>query len=140
MSQVRDIMAKNVVTIEQDKTALDAARLLTEKDISFLVIVKAEKPVGVVTEKDFVQKLVVHNKLPSEVPLSEIMSHKYRSVEPTTKIEDAIQKMLNHKIRRLLVIDDGELVGAITQTDLTSFLRSKLLIDGTMENLEGNTG
>ena len=139
MSQVRDIMAKNVVTIEQDKTALDAARLLTEKDISFLVIVKAEKPVGVVTEKDFVQKLVVHNKLPSEVPLSEIMSHKYRSVEPTTKIEDAIQKMLNHKIRRLLVIDNGELVGAITQTDLTSFLRSKLLIDGTMENLEADT-
>ena len=139
MSQVRDIMAKNVVTIEQDKTALDAARLLTEKDISFLVIVKAEKPVGVVTEKDFVQKLVVHNKLPSEVPLSEIMSHKYRSVEPTTKIEDAIQKMLNHKIRRLLVIDNDELVGAITQTDLTSFLRSKLLIDGTMENLEADT-
>ena len=138
MSQVRDIMAKNVVTIEQDKTALDAARLLTEKDISFLVIVKAEKPVGVVTEKDFVQKLVVHNKLPSEVPLSEIMSHKYRSVEPTTKIEDAIQKMLNHKIRRLLVIDNDELVGAITQTDLTSFLRSKLLIDGTMENLEAD--
>ncbi len=139
MSQVRDIMAKNVVTIEQDKTALDAAHLLTEKDISFLVIVKAEKPVGVVTEKDFVQKLVVHNKLPSEVPLSEIMSHKYRSVEPTTKIEDAIQKMLNHKIRRLLVIDNDELVGAITQTDLTSFLRSKLLIDGTMENLEADT-
>ncbi len=139
MSQVRDIMAKNVVTIEQDKTALDAARLLTEKDISFLVIVEAEKPVGVVTEKDFVQKLVVHNKLPSEVPLSEIMSHKYRSVEPTTKIEDAIQKMLNHKIRRLLVIDNDELVGAITQTDLTSFLRSKLLIDGTMENLEADT-
>ncbi len=139
MSQVRDIMAKNVVTIEQDKTALDAARLLTEKDISFLVIVKAEKPVGVVTEKDFVQKLVVHNKLPSEVPLSEIMSHKYRSVEPTTKIEDAIQKMLNHKIRRLLVIDNDELVGAITQTDLTSFLRSKLLIDGTMENLAADT-
>ncbi len=139
MSQIRDIMAKNVVTIDQDKTALDAAHILAEKDVSFLVIVKAEKPVGVVTEKDFVQKLVVHNKLPSEVPLSEIMSHKYRSVGPTTKIEDAVQKMLNHKIRRLLVIDNDELVGAITQTDLTSFLRSKLLIDGTVENLEADT-
>ncbi|KAG2471754.1 MAG: CBS domain protein [Nitrosopumilales archaeon] len=140
MGQVRDIMTKNVVTIEQDKTALDAAHILAEKDISFLVIVEAEKPVGVVTERDFVKKLVAQNKLPSEVPLSEIMSYKYRSVGPTTKIEDAIQKMLNHKIRRLLVIDNGELVGAITQTDLTSFLRSKLLIDGTMENLEANTG
>ncbi len=140
MGQVRDIMAKNVVIIDQDKTALDAARILTEKDVSFLVIVKAEKPVGVVTEKDFVKKLVAQNKLPSEVPLSEIMSYKYRSVVPTTEIEDAIQKMLNHKIRRLLVIDNGELVGAITQTDLASFLRSKLLIDGTMKDLEANTG
>ncbi len=140
MGQVRDIMAKNVVTIQQDKTALDAARILTEKDVSFLVIVKAEKPVGIVTEKDFVKKLVAQNKSPSEVPLSEIMSYKYRSVAPTTEIEDAIQKMLNHKIRRLLVIDNGELVGAITQTDLASFLRSKLLIDGTMKDLEANTG
>jgi len=138
MGQVRDIMGKNVVTIEQDKTALDAARILTEKDISFLVIVNAGKPVGVVTERDFVKKLVAENKSPSEVLLSEIMSYKYRSVEPTTEIEDAVQKMLNHKIRRLLVIDNGKLVGAITQTDLTSFLRSKLLIDGTMENLEAN--
>jgi len=139
MSQVRDIMAKNVVTIEQNKTALDAANLLTEKDVSFLVIVKAEKPVGVVTERDFVKKLVAQNKSPSDIPLSEIMSYKYRSVGPTAKIEDAIQKMLNHKIRRLLVIDNDELVGAITQTDLTSFLRSKLLIDGTVENLEADT-
>ena len=140
MSQIRDIMAKNVVIIDQDKTALDAARILAEKDVSFLVIVKAEKPVGVVTEKDFVKKLVAQNKLPSELPLSEIMSYKYRSVVPTTEIEDAIQKMLNHKIRRLLVIDNDELVGAITQTDLASFLRSKLLIDGTMKDLEANTG
>jgi len=139
MGQVRDIMEKNVITIEQDKTALDAACLLTEKDISFLVIVNEGKPVGVVTERDFVKKLVAENKLPSEVPLSEIMSYKYRSVESSTKIEDAVQKMLNHKIRRLLVIDNEELVGAITQTDLTTFLRSKLLIDGTMEKLEANT-
>lgn len=139
MGQIRDIMEKNVLTIEQDRTALDAARLLTEKDISFLVIVKEKKPIGVVTERDFIKKLVAENKSPSEVPLSEIMSYKYRSVEPSTKIEDAIQKMLNHKIRRLLVIDNEELVGAITQTDLTSFLRSKLLIDGTMEKLEANT-
>ena len=90
------------------------------------------------TEKDFVKKLVAENKSPSEVPLNEIMSYKYRSVEPSTEIEDAVQKMLNHKIRRLLVIDNDKLVGAITQTDLTSFLRSKLLIDATMENLKAN--
>ena len=66
------------------------------------------------------------------------MSYKFRSVESSIEIEDAVQKMLNNKIRRLLVVDDGKLVGVITQTDLTSFLRSKLLIEGTIENLAEN--
>jgi len=103
-----------------------------------LVILKNEEPIGVVTESDFVRKLVANDKVASKVPLSEIMSYKFRSVEPSIKIEDAVQKMLNNKIRRLLVVDDGKLVGVITQTDLTSFLRSKLLIEGTIENLAEN--
>ncbi len=136
MGQIRDIMEKNVVTIEHDSTILDTAKLLKEKEISFLVIMKNDEPVGVVTESDFVRKFVADGKVDSSVPLSEIMSYKFRSVEPSTEIEDAVQKMLNHKIRRLLVIEQGKLAGVITQTDLTAFLRSKLLIDGTVGNLE----
>lgn len=135
MGQIRDIMEKNVVTINHDKSSLDAACSMKENGISFLVVMKNEEPIGVVTESDFVRKLVASDKVASKVPLSEIMSYKFRSVEPSTEIEAAVQKMLNNKIRRLLVIDDGKLVGVITQTDLTSFLRSKLLIEGTIENL-----
>jgi len=100
MGQVRDIMEKNVVTITEEKTALEAACLISEKDISFLVIVKEQTPIGVVTERDFLRKISVLNKQASEVKLSEIMSYKFRGVEPTTEIEDAVQKMLNHNIRR----------------------------------------
>jgi len=138
MGQIRDIMEKNVITIGHDKMVLDAAFLMKENEISFLVVLKNEEPIGVVTESDFVRKLVANDKVPSKVPLSEIMSYKFRSVGPSTEIEDAVQKMLNNKIRRLLVVDDGKLVGVITQTDLTSFLRSRLLIDGTVENLAEN--
>lgn len=138
MGQIRDIMEKNVITIEHDKTVLDAACLMKENKISFLVVLKNEEPIGVVTESDFVRKLVASDKIASKVPLSEIMSYKFRSVEPSAEIEDAIQKMLNNKIRRLLVLEKGKLVGCITQTDLTSFLRSKLLIEGTVENLAEN--
>jgi CBS domain-containing protein len=138
MGQIRDIMEKNVITIGHDKTVLDAAGLMKENEISFLVVLKNEEPIGVVTESDFVRKLVANDKVASKVPLAEIMSYKFRSVGPSTEIEDAVQKMLNNKIRRLLVVDDGKLVGVITQTDLTSFLRSKLLIEGTVENLAEN--
>jgi len=138
MGQVRDIMQKNVITIEHDKSALEAAQLLSEKDISFLVVIKDGKPIGVVTEKDFVRKIASNDKQASKIPLSDIMSYKFRWVEPSTEIEDAVQKMLNNNIRRLIVLENEKLVGVITQTDLAGFLRSKLLIEGTVKNIELN--
>ena len=135
MVQVRDIMQKNVITIEYNKTALEAAQLISKKGISFLVIVKDGKPIGVVTEKDFLLKITSEDKQASKIPLEEIMSYKFRWVEPSTDIEDAVQKMLNNNIRRLLVLENENLVGVITQTDLVGFLRSRLLIEGTVENI-----
>ena len=138
MAQIRDIMEKDVVTIEDDKTALDAARLISEKDVSFLVIMKNSIPVGVLSESDFVKRLAADDKKASEVIVSEIMSSKFRWVEPETEIEDAIQKMLNNNIRRLVILDNSKLAGVITQTDLTGFLRDKLLVDKTIKNIQKN--
>ncbi len=136
MGQVRDIMEKNVVTIEYNKNALDAAKILKEKEISFLVIIKDDNPIGIVSERDFVRKIVSENKMASEIPLESIMSKNFRWVRPDSLIEEAVQKMLNNNIRRLLVLENDRLVGVITQTDLTSFLRSKLLINGTIDSIE----
>jgi len=138
MAQIRDIMQKNVITIEHDKTAHDAACLISEKDISFLVIMKDDVPIGVLTESDFVKRLSAKDKKASSVIISEIMSSKFRWVEPETELEDAIQKMLNSNIRRLVILDDNKLVGIITQTDLTGFLRDKLLVDKTIQNIQKN--
>jgi len=138
MGQIRDIMEKNVITIEDDKTALDAAHLISEKDVSFLVIMKNNIPIGVLSESDFVKRLAADDKKASEVIVSEIMSSNFRWVEPETEIEDAIQKMLNNNIRRLVILDNSKLVGVITQTDLTEFLRDKLLVDKTIKNIQKN--
>ena len=132
MGQIRDIMEKNVITIENDKTAQEAAEIIAEKDISFLVVINDGIPQGVLSESDFVRKIAAADKKSSEVKVSDIMSYKFRSVDPTTTIEDAIQKMLNKNIRRLLVTDNEKLVGVITQTDLASYLRDQLLVDGTI--------
>ena len=136
MGQIRDIMEKNVITIDINETANHAANQMKENDISFLVIIENGKPVGVVSERDFVQKLCINNQNSSDVKISDIMSYKFRWVKPTTKIEDAIQKMLNNNIRRLLILDDEKLVGVITQTDLASYLREKLMIDGTIKDIK----
>lgn len=134
MAQVREIMVRNVMTIDYNKTAKDVALLFAQKEISSLVVVKDGNPIGLVTERDLARKVSVTDRKSADVPLSEIMSYKFRWVEPTTPIEDAVQKMINNNIRRLLVLDDGKLVGIITETDLARHLRSKLLIDGALED------
>ncbi len=136
MTQVRDIMEKNVITIDRNKTAFDAATILKEKEISFLVIMNEGKPSGIVSERDIVRKIAAEDLTASSIKLQDIMSNKFKWVEPDTKIEFAVQKMLNNNIRRLLVLENENLVGVITQTNLTEFLRSKILINSTIESIE----
>ena len=138
MGQIRDIMEKNVITIEKNRTAQDAAKIIAEKDISFLVVMNDDLPEGVLSESDFVRKIAAEDRKSSDVPISEIMSYKFRSVGPTTTIEDAVQKMLNNNIRRLLILEDEKLVGVITQTDLARNLRDQLLVDGTIKSINNN--
>ena len=138
MAKVRDIMQKNVITIESVKKAHDAAIILKEKEISFLVVVKEGKPIGIVSERDIVRKIVADNNDAQTTQLEIIMSKNFKWVEPNASIESAVQKMLNNNIRRLVVLENENLAGVITQTDLTEFLRSKILINATVENIETN--
>ena len=138
MAKVRDIMQKNVITIKSEKKSLDAAIMLKEKEISFLVVVNESKPVGIVSERDIIRKIVADNKDAVVTPLEAIMSKKFKWVEPNSSIESAVQKMLNNNIRRLVVLENEKLAGVITQTDLTEFLRSKILINATIENIESD--
>jgi CBS domain-containing protein len=131
-------MEKNVITLEYDKSALDASIMLKEKEISFLVIQKEDNPIGLVTERDIVRKIAAEDKKSSELSIQDLMSKKFKWVKPEDSIEDAIQKMLNNNIRRLLVLDNEKLAGVITQTDLSSFLRSKILINGVIDKLESD--
>jgi len=135
MTQVRDIMEKNVITINHNKTALDASLILKDKEISFLVIINEEKTVGIVSESDIVRKITAKDLNSSKIQLENIMSKNFKWVKPDSEIEDAVQKMLNNNIRRLIVLENEKLVGVITQTNLAEFLRSKLLINATMDNI-----
>jgi CBS domain-containing protein len=136
MTQVRDIMEKNVITIDYNKTALDASVILKEKEISFLVIMKEGKIAGIVSESDIVRKIAAKDLNSSQIQLEEIISKNFKGVESDLEIEDAVQKMLNNSIRRLIVLENEKLVGVITQTNLAEFLRSKLLINATVDNID----
>ena len=132
MAHVRDIMSRGVITIPLGKTALEAARMLRDNDISFLVTLDGERPAGVLTERDIVRKIAAEDGTSSEVTVDQIHTETFLSADPSTRIEVAVQKMLNANVRRLVVLEGDRLAGVITQTDLASFLRSRLLINGTI--------
>jgi CBS domain-containing protein len=129
---VRDIMTKNVVTIEINRTALEAAKIMAEKGISSLIVLNDQDPVGIVTERDFVKKICIKELNVSRVKINEVMSKIRTFADPEIPIEVAVQRMVNHKIRRLPIMEDGKVVGIITVTDLAKYLRTILLIDGAL--------
>ena len=136
MAHVRDIMSRGVITIPLGKAALEAAKMLRDHDISFLVTMDGERPAGVLTERDIVRKIAAEDGTSSDVTVDQIHTKTFLSADPSTRIEVAVQKMLNANVRRLVVLEGDRLVGVITQTDLASFLRSRLLINGTITRTE----
>jgi CBS domain-containing protein len=127
-------MTKDVVSVDENMTALDAARLMTEKGISSLIIEKDHAPVGIISERDFVKKICLRDMQPSTINVGSIMSKIQTYASPDTPVDVAVQRMVNHKIRRLPVIADGKVIGIITVTDLAKHLRTILLIEGILSD------
>jgi CBS domain-containing protein len=133
-SVVRDIMTKEIVMIDGTDSALEGAKLMTEKGISSLFVVKDGVPVGIVTERDFIKKVCAKDIPISEVKVFDIMSKILTTADPETPIEVAVQRMVNHKIRRLPILEGGKIVGIITVTDLAKHLRTTLLLEGALSD------
>jgi CBS domain-containing protein len=130
---VRDIMTKDIVTIDEGETALEAARIMSQKGISSLIVVKDEVPKGIITERDFIKKICAKQLEISQVKIISIMSRIRTVADPDTPIEVAVQRMANRGIRRLPIMQEGKVVGIITVTDLARYLRTILLLGGTLD-------
>jgi len=102
---------------------LDAAALMAEKRVSCLPISMGQGAVGVVTEKDIIQKVVAAGKDPRRVRVKDIMSTPLILAPATITIKEAAEKMLSHQIRRLVITDDkGKLIGLATMTDIIRWI------------------
>ena len=132
--RVQDIMTKNVISIDEGITAKEAAIIMTEKRISSLIVERENVPMGIITEKDFVKKICNKDLVSSKVKVGTIMSKIQTYASPDTPVEVAVQRMVNHKIRRLPILSDGKVVGIVSVTDLARQLRTILLVDGILSD------
>jgi CBS domain-containing protein len=115
---VADIMTKYVITVKPDDEVVKAATKMIAEDISCLVAFDGDKAVGVISERDFLRKVPL-SKAVFSMKVKDIMSANLISVTPGTKLTDAVALMKEKHIRRLLVMEEGRLLGVVTQTDFT---------------------
>ena len=132
IESVRDIMIKDLLTISENDTALKAAQLMTEKGVSSLIVLSDDQPIGIVTERDFIKKICLKELKLSNVRVGDMMSRIRTSASPDIPIDVAVQRMVNNRIRRLPIFENGKVVGIITVTDLAKHLRTILLLNSTL--------
>ena len=132
MPKVKDIMTKNVISISVEGDVFEAAHLMCSSQLGCLVVVDGEVPVGIVTERDIVRR-VVAKKLPLETNVSKVMSKSLITVDPDASLKEAARLMSSHMIRRLPVSKDNRLVGIVVAADFVRNLGKKSLSEEIIE-------
>lgn len=107
-------MEPDFLSLKGESNALEAAKLMKQKKHGFAVIIEDSKPIGMVTEWDLVSKILADEKSPSTVRLKDIMSPNVVSVKANDGIDYVSKLMAERGIRRVLVMDKGNVIGVIT--------------------------
>ncbi|MCL5667904.1 MAG: CBS domain-containing protein [Candidatus Thermoplasmatota archaeon] len=115
----KDIMKNYTKTFPADTNALDGAKIMQQDHVGFLIVHDSGgKPVGIVTEWDYISKIVAAEKDPRKVTLGQIMKEGIISVEAETPTEKVTVIMGKNLIRRIPVFENGKLIGVITSRDI----------------------
>jgi CBS domain-containing protein len=117
---VKSYMNKNVNTIGEDVTVTEAAKVMAEKNSDYLIVLKEGKPTGIVTENDFLTKILAKEADPSTVKVSSVMSKPLIIISPDEDLITASEAMREHNIRKLPVVRTGIIYGMITAADIAS--------------------
>jgi len=116
--KVREIMTKEVGTATLDSTIEDVAAMMKEEDVGAIPVVDDGELAGIVTDRDIVIRCIAEGKAPADTTVEEILTEELHTIEPEADVEDAAQVMSERQIRRLPVVDGGELVGVISLGDI----------------------
>ncbi|MCK5042677.1 MAG: CBS domain-containing protein [Candidatus Aenigmarchaeota archaeon] len=123
---VKDVMSKDVITVESKETVKKAAEIMAKKNIGCLVITKGKKPYAMVTERDFLRKIIAVKSDYENIKVEDVMHIPLTTVNQDISIIKACELLQQKSFRRLPVTKNGKLIGIVTETDLTRALRSLL--------------
>jgi CBS domain-containing protein len=116
--KVRDVMVREVITVDENSTVKEAVDIMNEFQIGSLIVMEKGKAKGIVTERDFLRRVIAKAKDVTNTKVIEIMTTPLVVVEPSTDLDEAVKLMFQNKIKKLAVIDANKLIGIVTLTDI----------------------
>jgi len=116
--ELHGIMVDKVITAKKKATVRDAVKLMNKYEIGCLVVVENGKPVGIITERDLLKRVLAKSKELRNMKVMEVMSTPLISVVPSVEIEEATKIMFQKKIKKLPIVEKGKLLGLVTLTDI----------------------
>jgi CBS domain-containing protein len=119
--RVQDIMARTLITVNTSTTVFQIAKMMEQGGIGAIIVKENGNPVGIVTDRDFATKIAANN-LSFDTPAKKIMSSPLITINHNDPISIAAERMTSKKIRKLVVTENGNIVGIITSTDLVTQL------------------
>jgi CBS domain-containing protein len=122
---IRDLMTQNPRAVRPDDTVVDAARMMRDENVGSLPVVDSDRLIGMVTDRDVSVRVVAEGRDPGEVSVQEIASRNPVTAEATSDLNEALQLMARHQVRRLPVTEEGRLVGIIAQADVAGEIGDK---------------
>lgn len=118
---VFDLIKRSVITVDPDASIESAAFLMKQEGIGCLIVMDARDPVGMLTERDFVTKIIAEGRPYHTIKVQDIMSSPLMTISPDTSVFTAAEKMVELGVRRFPVMDESKILGVITETDLLQF-------------------
>ncbi len=122
---VRDVMTPSVRTVSPSQSLVEAAELMKGEDVGSVPVVEEGRLTGIVTDRDIVTRAVAERRDPQTVKVSEVASRELVTVEPEQDLDEALALMADHQVRRLPVVEAGQLVGMLAQADVALEAKEK---------------
>lgn len=116
--KVKDVMTKPVIKIGYNKSIREAAKVMAKNRVGSIIVVKDNKPIGIITETDMNKKIIAAGKDPKKLKVKDVMSSPILFSSPKDDIVVTVEKMKKHRIKRIPVLEKGKVVGVITNTDI----------------------